>query len=81
MCYPLLPCISELLLLLLLLAVERTRQSLLEALAADHVKRTDKINGRNVRARRNHTAGGCVFTVVRSLHMIPGGYIAGMARA
>ena len=32
MCYPLLPCISEL--LLLLLAVERTRQSLLVALAA-----------------------------------------------
>ena len=34
------------------------------------MKRTDKINGRNVRARRKHTAGGCVFTVVRSLHMI-----------
>ena len=43
-------------------------------LSADHVKRTDKINGRNVRARRKHTAGGCVFTVVRSLHMIPIGY-------
>ena len=27
------------------------------SLSWDHVKRTDKINGRNVRARRNHTAG------------------------
>ena len=25
----------------------------------DHLERTDQINGRNVRARRNHTAGGC----------------------
>ena len=47
-----------------------TCQNRRDLMQSDHVKRTDKINGRNVRARRNHTAGGCVFTVVRSLHAI-----------